>query len=134
MIAYQLDERRRVLRVHPQVSVQKGDFEELARIVDPFIEKTGGLNGLVIEARDFQGWEDFSAMIEHFRFIRNHHRQVARVALVTDSRLAEIVERIGSHFVSAQVRRFPAGQATVAEAWAEGTGQDGSQEENKPGQ
>ena len=90
----------------------------MARTVDPFIEKTGKLNGLVIEAQDFPGWESLGAMIEHFKFIRNHHVRIERVALVTDSRLGDVVERIGSHFVAAEIRHFPAEQREEADEWA----------------
>ncbi len=118
MITYRLDQEARLLRVHPEAPLQKSDFEKLAQAVDPFIEKEGHLNGLVIEARDFQGWENLGAMVEHFRFIRNHHAHIGKVALVTDSSLAGIAERIGSHFVSAEIRRFPADRLGAAEEWA----------------
>ena len=118
MLTYFLDEPRRLLRIHPEASLEKSDFESLAEVVDPFIEKAGGLNGLVIEAQDFHGWKNLSAMVEHFRFIRNHHRHIGRVALVTDSRIAEVTERIGAHFVSAEIRGFPEGKVAEAEAWA----------------
>ncbi len=118
MITYRLDQEARLLCIHPEASLQKADFEELAQAVDPFIEKAGKLNGLVIEAQDFQGWENLGAMVEHFRFIKNHHTQIGKVALVTDSSLVGIVERLGSHFVSAEVRCFPADQLGAAEEWA----------------
>lgn len=118
MIEHDLDKEKRTLRVHPEGPLQKEDFEKLAREVDPFIEKEGSLNGLVIEARDFQGWENLGAMVGHFKFVRNHHAHIGRVALVTDSRLGAIAEHIGSHFVSAEVRRFPTEQRDEAEQWA----------------
>ncbi|RKX47418.1 MAG: STAS/SEC14 domain-containing protein [Verrucomicrobia bacterium] len=126
MITCGLYEEKRLLHVHPITPLKKSDFEEMARTVDPFIEKTGKLNGLVIEAWDFPGWESLGAMIEHFRFIRNHHARIERVALVTDSRLGDVAERIGSHFVSAEIRHFPAGQLDVAEQWATDSFREGS--------
>ena len=118
MITHELDKERMLLHVHPIGSLQKGDFEAIVRTVDPFIEKEGKLNGLVIESRHFPGWESFGAMIEHFKFVRNHHAHIERVALVTDSRLGDVAERIGSHFVSAEIRHFPSGQLDAAEEWA----------------
>jgi hypothetical protein len=64
----------------------------------------------VIEAKDFPGWESLGAMTERFKFNRNHHACVERVALVTDDRLGDVAEQIGLHFVSAEIRHFPADQ------------------------
>jgi len=43
--------------MHPIIPIQKSDFDELKRKVDPFVENEGKLNGLVIKAEDFSGWE-----------------------------------------------------------------------------
>ena len=118
MIACGLYEEKGLLHVEPITPFQKSDFDEVARKVDPFLEKEGKLNGLVIKAKDFPGWESLGAMIEHFRFIKNHHAYIERVALVTDSRLGGVAERIGSHFVAAEVRHFPADQLEAADRWA----------------
>lgn len=120
MIACGLYENKRLLHVHPISPLQKADFEEMARKVDPFIGNEGSLNGLVIEAKDFPGWESFGAMVEHFKFIRSHHAHIKRVALVTDSRLGDVAERLGSHFVSAEIRHFQADQHEEADQWASG--------------
>jgi hypothetical protein len=45
-------------------------------------------------------------LIEHFRFVRNHHRAIHRVALVTDTALANLLPAIVGHFVNAEVRQF----------------------------
>ncbi len=117
MITYILNEEKGVLKVHPEDSLQKEDFEQLARTVDPFIEKTGGLRGLIIDAPSFPGWKNFAGLVGHIRFVRNHHEHIRRVALVTDSRLGDAAERIGAHFVSAEIRHFPPDQLETAEQW-----------------
>lgn len=122
MIAYTLDEEKRVLQVHPTSALQREDFEEMARTVDPFLEKEGKLNGLIIVSKDFPGWENLAAMIGHFRFVHDHHKKIGRVALVTDSRLGDVAERIGSHFVAAEVRHFPSGERDAAKQWVSQSG------------
>ncbi len=89
----------------------------MARIVDPFIEETGGLAGLILEVTDFPGWEDFSGAAGHFSFVRDHHKKIKKVAVVTDSALGSAAEHLASHFVSAQIKHFPAGQLEVAKLW-----------------
>lgn len=48
MINYTLHEAESVLHVWPTGPLEERDFEELARAVDPYIERTGGLRGLLL--------------------------------------------------------------------------------------
>ena len=50
------------------------------------------------------GWENFGALTAHMHFIREHHNEVERVAIVTDSHFAGMAELLGTHFTSAEVR------------------------------
>jgi len=70
----------------------------------PFIERTGGLHGLILESPSFPGWENLGAAVRHFRFVRGHHQKIKRVAVVTNSRLGDAAEHIASHFVAATIR------------------------------
>lgn len=117
MIEHTLDTTSAILHVRPKSSLQEADFETLAANVDPFIAASGDLAGLIIETPSFPGWESLGAMIAHFRFVRDHHKHVRKVALVTDSALGTIAEKIGSHFVSAEVMHFPASSLDAAKAW-----------------
>ena len=90
---------------------------ELAKVVDPHIEKAGGLAGLIVEAPQFPGWDSFGALAAHLRFVREHHRKVKKIALVTDSALGTAGEKLASHFVAAQIRHFPAADFEAARKW-----------------
>ena len=46
MIEYDLDTTHSILSVRPQSALDKDDFAELAKAVDPQIDKTGDLAGL----------------------------------------------------------------------------------------
>lgn len=117
MMEYALDTDTAVLHVRPTGPLQQQDFDQLAELVDPYIEQCGGLHGLLIETRKFPGWEDLGVAIRHFRFVRDHHRKIKRVAIVTDSRLGEAAEHIASHFVAATIRHFPSTQTDEANTW-----------------
>ena len=117
MIEYNLDTEHSILHVQPKSAIEKDDFVKLANAVDPHIEATGGLAGLIIEAPAFPGWDSFGAMVTHFCFVRDHHKRVRRIAVVTDSSMGDVAERLASHFVSAEIRHFPAGQIEVARQW-----------------
>ena len=71
----------------------------------------------MVETESFPGWNGLGAMVAHFRFVRDHHKHVKKIALVTDSALGNIVPRLASHFVSAEIKRFPAGQTEAAKEW-----------------
>ncbi len=92
--------------IEPQGPLTKDDFIAIARQVDPIIESEGKLDGLIIKTREFPGWEGLSDVIEHFRFVKNHHQAIKKIALVTDSKVGEIVPAIVGHFVKADVRHF----------------------------
>jgi len=92
--------------VEPQGALSKDDFAAIAAIVDPIIESEGRLDGLIIKTRDFPGWEGFGDMIEHFRFVRNHHKKIRKIALVTDAKVADAFPSVANHFVKAEVKHF----------------------------
>jgi SpoIIAA-like len=117
MIDYTLDKENSVLHVRATGRLRKDDFDTLAEAVDPFIEQTGGLRGLVLETPSFPGWENLGAVARHFRFVRNHHRRISKVAVVTDSPLGDAAEHIASHFVAAKIKHFSAGQVEEAKTW-----------------
>ena len=117
MIDHTLDTVHGILLVQVKNSLREGDFVELAKTVDPYIEQTGHLAGIIIETPSFPGWESLGAMAAHFRFVRDHHEHVQKVRLVTDSALGKVAEQLASHFVSAEIRHFPVGELDAARQW-----------------
>ncbi|TVS87180.1 STAS/SEC14 domain-containing protein [Mycobacterium helveticum] len=117
MIDYDLDTEHSILEVRPKSALDKADFVELAKAVDPQIEAHGDLAGLIISASSFPGWDSFGSMVTHFRFVRDHHRHVKKVAVVTDSHLGDVAEHLAAHFVSAEIRHFPAAGMEQARQW-----------------
>ncbi len=120
MIDCQLDKAHSILRVRPESSLNKSDFAELAKVADPEIEAGGALAGLIIDAPHFPGWDSFGALVTHIRFVRDHHKHVKKIAVVTDSHLGDFAEHLASHFIAADIRHFPAGQIEQARHWVIG--------------
>ena len=89
----------------------------IAAKVDPVIESEGKLEGLVIKTRDFPGWESFSDVVEHIRFVKNHHQKIKKVALVTDAAVADIFPGVVSHFVKAEIKHFAFDDFEKAVEW-----------------
>jgi len=120
MIEITLDTANAILYVQPKSALEEDDFVQLAKVVDPYIEKSGNLAALIIDARTFPGWDSLGAMAAHFRFVRDHHQRIRKVGLVTDSALGDVAQRLASHFVAAEIRHFPAGKLEAAKMWAMG--------------
>src|SRR5215510_13415514 len=117
MIDHSLDTVNSILYVRLKSPLETEDFAQLAQTADPHIEKTGSLAGLIIEAPGFPGWDSLGAMAAHFRFVRDHHRRIRKIGVVTDSALADMAQSLASHFVSAEIKHFPAGQREAAKQW-----------------
>jgi len=120
VIEYTLDVANSILHVRPKGALSEGDFAALARTVDPHIDRTGGLAGLIIEIDDFPGWQSLGAMAAHFRFVRDHHKRIKKVGVVTDSALGSVAENLAAHFVAAEIKRFPATELDAATEWVIG--------------
>ena len=117
MITHQLLRDEGILIVSPMAPLEAGDFKELALEVDPFIEEKGFLKGLLIEAPSFPGWHDFAGLVSHFRFVRDHHAKVKKIAAVSDSEFLTIMPRIAAHFVSAEIKHFASADKAAAIDW-----------------
>lgn len=120
-LEFHLDEVKGLLILEPRDELEAGDFQRVAAVVDPWLERTDMLAGIVVVAREFPGWDDFAAFSAHLGFVREHHRRVRRVALVTDSHWLAALPRLAALFVHAEVRRFPTEERVAAEAWATGS-------------
>src|SRR3954467_5618574 len=98
MLDYRLDAGRSLLYLRPNAALRKEDFAALAKTVDPHIEATGGLAGIVLDIKAFSRWESIGAMAAHFPVVREHQRKVKKIGLVTDAKIGALGEKLASHF------------------------------------
>jgi stage II sporulation SpoAA-like protein len=117
MIEFELLKDIGVLAVAPKAALTADDFRAISDTVDPYIRDNGHLSGLLIEAPSFPGWDSLGALAEHMRFVRDHHRKIARVAVVTDSRVLALGPAIAEHFAHPEFKVFKGGQRAEALAW-----------------
>jgi hypothetical protein len=106
MIHFELLRDRNVVVITPDGPLEKADFEQLAKEVDPFIASKGKLAGLMIHTKSFPGWRNFGAFVSHIKFVVDHHRQIERIAVVTSSGFLKIMPRIADHFVQPKIKHF----------------------------
>ncbi len=117
MISHELLRDEGILTLTPVGPLESDDFAALARVVDAYIAEEGALTGVMIYAESFRGWEDFGALISHFKFVKNNQGDIGKVAAVTDSQFLSIMPKIIDHFVSADVRHFDYEDREAALEW-----------------
>jgi hypothetical protein len=117
MLNVKLDEVSGIATLKPDGALSEKDFKSASSVIDPYIEKAGKLKGIIISTREFPGWESFSSLIKHFKFVKDHHKKLCRVAIVTDSVLGDFAERIVTHFISAEIKHFAFDELCKAQSW-----------------
>ena len=106
MIEWKILEDEGIVVVRPKGPLSEADFRELGVAVDAYLGDDNSLRGLVIQVKAFPGWESFGGLIQHIRFVKEHHSRIGKVALVTDSALASFAPQVAEHFVRAEVKAF----------------------------
>jgi len=120
MLSVKMDEEKGIAVLEPQGKLSKEDFRKASEAIDPYIEKSKRLNGLIVHVKTFPGWDSFGALSAHLTFIRDHHKKIARLAVCTDSAVGNLAKMIAPHFVSAEIRVFPYDEFDSAKAWIVG--------------
>ena len=119
-LSFELEREDGILVIRPLGEILASDFRRIAEEVDPYLEQTGVLRGIVVIADHFPGWDDFGAFTSHLRFVKDHHTQVRRLALVTNDKVLSSIPSIAKHFVKAEVRRFSTDDEAQALEWLRG--------------
>lgn len=117
MLDFHLDQTAGILRIEPKAALTAADFKAVAGQVDAYLATHPRLNGLMLSAEHFPGWDSFAALMEHLRFIREHQKRIARIAVLTDNALLKILPQIAAHFVAPEIREFALGEQDQALAW-----------------
>jgi hypothetical protein len=117
-LTFDLLEEQGVLVLHPHGELVAADFARVAQEVDPYIEKSGSLKGVVIVANQFPGWDDLGAMSAHLRFVKEHRKAVNRLAIVSDDHVISAIPFIAKHLLVNESRHFAMADKDEALAWA----------------
>lgn len=103
----------------PLSALTKDDFIALTESVDAYLESHDKLNGLMIYVKEFPGWEDFEGFVGHMRFVRDHHQEITKLALVTDTKLASSMPKLAQHFIRAEIKNFAFSEYDEGLEWLE---------------
>jgi hypothetical protein len=117
MLEHELVTETGVLIVRPKGPLEAQDFAALTVDADAYIDAHGALSGLMICAEGFPGWQNLDGAISHFKFVRDHHSKISKVAFVSDSDVLALLPKLASHFISAEVKHFKGDEEGEALAW-----------------
>ena len=117
MIKHHIMDAEGILVIEPVSALSAEDFRDLASSVDAYLAEHQTLHGMLIHAQHFPGWESFAGLAAHLKFVREHHKRIERIAVVTDSPLGTVAPTLAKQFVSAQIRRFVYSEFEEALTW-----------------
>lgn len=106
-----------MLILEPAAPLKKTDFDTLSGIIDPCIQANGRLEGLIIHASAFPGWQDFSSMLAHIRFVKDHHAVIQKAAAVADEGTIAVLPTIADRFLKADIMHFGHDELDQALEW-----------------
>ena len=117
MLSHDLQRDTGILVLMPEGPLEAADFETLAAHVDAYLEQNGTLHGVMVKAREFPGWKNFTALLAHLKFVKGHHSRIEKVAVVADGSVASILPHMAGHFLKAEVRQFSFDHEDAAWKW-----------------
>lgn len=119
MLDYSIMKPEGIVVLKPRGPLSKEDFGGLSAAVDAYLSDHANIHGLMVQSKGFPGWENFGGFTAHMHFVSEHHKKVKRVAIVTDSQVADVAESLGKHFTSAEIKHFPFPDDVKALEWLE---------------
>lgn len=114
MIEVQQDQA--LFRVAAKGKIQAADFDRLSPLVVTAAREHGHIR-LLFDFAEFGGWADTAAAAAHFRFVKDHHRTVERIAALGKKEWQRWVSSFAGVFFAPEIRFFEPSERSNAEAW-----------------
>lgn len=92
------------------------DFALIAPQADELIKKHGKIR-LLIDASNLDGWENMDTLEKHVGFVRAHHQNVERIALIAGHSWQHWIAGIIKAFVHPKIRIFDKNEVKEAQEW-----------------
>lgn len=110
------DQGQRLVRARLMGKLEPSAYRDVAEEIDSHMQKAIGFR-LLLDLRDFEGWESLSGLREHLTLVSDHHRSIERVAVVGKATWMKAAVRLMSRFVEAEPRFFESEKYADAEKW-----------------
>lgn len=118
MLKTEIDEKNNLFIVTPEGTVSEADFEGLGDTVNDYINRNDKAPGIVLDAAGLPHWKNAAALFAHMKLVRDHHKLISKVALVSDSTTLSIMPVLVDLFLDAKVRHFRQADLEKAKSWA----------------
>ena len=106
-----------ILVITAEGPLEEADFAKFAEQIETKRLSQRSPTRLMIRTDAFPGWDSFQAFATHLKFVSEHHQQIERIAIVTDSELLKIMPRVASVLVHPKIKQFDVGKLDEAMAW-----------------
>ena len=104
------------VEVRLQGKLETSAYENIGGDLDAIIADVGRIK-LLLDLRDFDGWQGLGALGTHLSLVREHRRAPKKVAVVGDAFFLPLARRVFSVFSDAEVKYFEGKDFAEAEKW-----------------
>ncbi len=96
--------------------IGSGVYFEETEDLNAFIRKNDRFR-LLLDLREFDGWQGLGAMASHFRLVRDHVRQLDKAAVVGDAGWKAMVVQVVKRLIGKEARYFDKNDFEAAKTW-----------------
>jgi hypothetical protein len=107
------------LRIVVPEKLKADDFRQIKPQIDSFISQQGKIR-LLIDASEFNGWENIAAFENHAGFVKTHQQKVERIAVIAGHEWQHWLIGAFRMFVHPQVKAYDKGHESEALQWLRG--------------
>lgn len=105
-----------LLKIEIKSKLTKDDFIKIGDEADKLIKMYGKIH-LLLNAHDFHGWENFSALKTHLNFVKNHHEKVEKIAFIPGYMWQRCLIYFVSILVEPEIKVFDKNRLSEALDW-----------------
>lgn len=96
-------------------TVTKSDYEVMVPEVQALVEQEGSIK-VLLDMTDFK-WEKVSAWGSDFRFGRDYHKKIEKMAIVGDKTWEKWLTKVAEPFYAEEAEYFSSGDSEAAWNW-----------------
>jgi hypothetical protein len=104
-----------IVRVTLPETLKSYDFVQLAPQIEAAMKH--GKISLLVDATNFNGWENIQSFEKHIRFVKSHHNHVERIAIIAGHNWQHWLAGMLKIFVNPEVRVFDKEEASEVMEW-----------------
>ncbi|MBL4541609.1 MAG: STAS/SEC14 domain-containing protein [Rhodobacteraceae bacterium] len=108
-----------LLRAELVGTLDRAAYDRAESRIDGFIAGHERIR-LIVDLREFDGWQGLGALGEHLSLMREHRHAPERVAVLGQTGWQQMGQRVFGRMLKAETRFFDAADAQAAEAWVTG--------------